>query len=87
MFCVVFGRFIKYYFVIYLLHTIFTAGIRIVLIKMGIVNSIVHTIIGCCIGITVPMLIGYILSKIKYGEIAIYPHRTVMKNRNWGIMR
>ena len=62
----------KYTFPIYLMHTTFSAGIRIALLKIGIYNFYIHFILGLTLGITMP-----IIEKIKYGNIILYPINTI----------
>lgn len=50
-------------FQIYLLHTIFTSAIRIVLMKLSISEFYIQTLIGMVVGIVVPILIGEFCSK------------------------
>lgn len=50
--------------VIYVSHVIFTAGIRIILIKFGITNVSTHIIMGTVFGIICPLILYEITSKI-----------------------
>ncbi len=67
----------KYSFQIYLLHTIFTAGIRIVLIRLNITNWIIHVIIGTLCGIFVSVLAAVIAKKTKVLDFFFFPSRTI----------
>ncbi len=73
----------KYTFPIYLMHTTFSAGIRIALLKIGINNFYIHFILGFIIGVFVPMIIAKILAKTKYGNIILYPLKTIDKRREY----
>ena len=64
---------------IFLLHTIFAAGARIVLIKMNIESYIIHMIIGMMFGIGGPILIGIMCDKTKYANMLFYPLTTYKK--------
>lgn len=64
---------------IFLLHTIFAAGARIVLIKMNIDSYIIHMIIGMMFGIGGPILIGIMCDKTKYANMLFYPLTTYKK--------
>ena len=75
--CKMFKYLSKYTFPIYLMHTIFSAGIRIVLIKIGINNFYVHFVLGFLCGMIGPMIIAKILAKNIYGNIFIYPMETI----------
>lgn len=67
----------QYTFQIYLLHTIFAAGVRIIMLKLGIHNYIIHFIIGLSISIYVPVLISIICEKTKYLNFFFYPIKTI----------
>lgn len=69
----------NYTFQIYLLHTIFAAGIRIVLMKIGIQNYIIHFIAGMLASIYIPVLIGIICNKTLYLNFFFYPTKTIEK--------
>lgn len=64
-------------FPIYLLHTIFTAGIRIVLIKIGIENYVIHVLLGLLFGFICPYIISSITEKHPILDIAFYPNRNI----------
>lgn len=66
----------KYSFQIYLMHTIFSAFIRIVLMKIKIDNFVVHLICGVSIGILMPIIISVISNKIVYTDLFIFPQKT-----------
>lgn len=68
-------------FPIYLMHTTFSAGIRIVLLKIGIENFYIHFILGLALGILGPIIVAKILEKIKYGNIVLYPLKTLKEVR------
>lgn len=65
----------KYSFPIFLLHTIFTAGIRIVLKKVGIDSYFVQFICGMAIGIGAPTIVYYIGSKWWLIDFLFYPSK------------
>ena len=71
----------KYTFQIYLMHTIFTAATRILLLKLSITNFYIHFVLGLTIGIIGPIIIGIILNKIKYGNIILFPVKTIKEIR------
>lgn len=64
-------------FPIYLMHTIFSAGIRIILLKIGVNNFYLHFVCGFIIGIIGPIIVGKILEKTKYGNVILYPIKTI----------
>lgn len=69
----------KYSFQIYLLHTMVTAAVRIVLVKLGIYAAWPHTILGCISGLAVTMLVAYICEKTVILNIFFTPMGTVKK--------
>lgn len=64
-------------FPIYLMHTIFSAGIRIILLRIGVNNFYLHLICGFIIGIIGPIAVEEILEKTKYGNVILYPLKTI----------
>ncbi len=69
----------KYTFPIYLMHTTFSAGTRIFLLKVGINNFYIHFTVGLIAGMLGPIVIAKILEKIKYGNVILYPINTIKK--------
>lgn len=67
----------KYSFPIYLLHTIFTAGIRIVLFKIGVENYYIHVISGMVFGIAFPFIAAKVAEKIQILNFVFYPSKTI----------
>ena len=63
----------KYSFQIYLLHTIFTAAIRIVLIRVSITEWWIHVILGTVGGIVFSVLAAIIASKFKFLNFFFFP--------------
>lgn len=67
----------KYSFPIYLLHTIFTSGIRIVLFKFGIRTYGIHVICGLVLGIILPFFTACIFDRFKPLNFFFYPSKTI----------
>lgn len=67
----------KYSFPIFLLHTMFTAATRILLMKMGVNNYLIHILIATPIGYAAPVFIGFIASKIPIINFFFYPSRSI----------
>lgn len=63
----------RYSFQTYLLHTIFTAGIRMVLIKAGICQWYVHVIVGCVFGIACSVAVSRICEKVPILNKCFFP--------------
>ena len=70
-------RFSKYTMPVFLMHTIFAAGLRAVLQKVGISNSIIHIVLGLLISFIGPAIALYIMKKIKYLDFIIYPNKYI----------
>lgn len=66
---------VRYTMPIYLMHTIFAAGIRAVLMKLGIEHPMIHTAVGLLASFVGPVAAMWFLEKIKL-EYLVYPgHR------------
>ena len=72
-----FDTYKKYTLHIFLMHTIFAAGIRIVMYNIGIYNYFVHLIIGLLFSIYIPVLVGIISDKIGITNFFFYPLKTI----------
>ena len=71
----------RYSFPIYLLHTIFTAGFRIVLLKVGVSNYLLHALLGIIVGIGSPIIGMNIIKNCKILLFMFYPSSTLMRIR------
>ena len=69
----------RYSFPIYLLHTIFTAGVRILMHKAGIHSYIVHVVAGMLAGVVFPLLLAIVMEKTVWMDIVLYPSQTLKK--------
>lgn len=69
----------KYMLQIYLLHTIFAAGIRIVLLRLGITDFWIHLPFGIIFSLAPPVVCGVIAERIKLLNIFFYPVKTIRK--------
>ena len=71
----------KYSFQIYLLHTIFTAGIRIILLRMDIAQWWIHVIFGTACGLIFSVLAAVIAKKLKFLDFLFFPAKAyTLKN-------
>ena len=71
----------KYSFQIYLLHTIFTAGIRIILLRLNITQWWIHILLGTAIGLAVSVLAAVIAKKVKCLNFFFFPSKAyTLKN-------
>ena len=65
----------KYSFQIYLLHTIFTAGIRIILLRMNIGQWWIHVLLGTACGLVFSVLAAVIAKKVKCLNFFFFPSK------------
>ena len=65
----------KYTLPIFLMHTIFAAAIRILLLKMGINNWFIHCSFGLVISIVGPILAAQIMNRCKWTIFILYPNK------------
>ena len=71
----------KYSFQIYLLHTIFTAGIRIVLLRLQVTQWWIHVVVGTVGGILFSVLAAIIAKKVKFLNFFFFPTKAFKKNK------
>ena len=75
----IFARFLdfvnKYSFQMYLLHTIFTAGIRIILLHLNITQWWIHVPVGTLCGLLFSVLAAVIAKKTKYLNFFFFPSK------------
>ena len=69
----------KYTMPIFLMHTLFAAPLRSVLLKIGVVNPVVHVILGLGISFAGPIIAAWIMKKTKWLEFFLYPNK-IMKH-------
>lgn len=71
----------KYTMPIFLMHTLFAAPMRSVLLKLGIGSSVIHVVLGLGISFLGPIIAAWIMKKTKWLEFFLYPNK-FMKIRN-----
>lgn len=69
--------FAKYTFPIFLMHTIFAATLRSVLLKTGIDSPMIHVCLGLIASFAGPIISTHIINRIKYLDIILYPGRYI----------
>lgn len=69
----------KYTMPIFLMHTLFAASLRSVLIKIGIVNPALHVMLGLVISFAGPIMAAWIMKKTKWLEFFLYPNKIIRK--------
>lgn len=67
----------EYNLPIFLMHTIFAAGIRIVLVKIGITQWYIHVPVGIIFTFAGPAIAAFIMKKTRYLDLLLYPLKTV----------
>ncbi|MBQ9531654.1 MAG: acyltransferase [Eubacterium sp.] len=75
----IFGFLTKYTLPIYLMHTIFAASLRALLLKLSVTNPAIHIISGLIISFAGPIIAALIMNKTKYLEFFIYPRKTIKR--------
>ena len=71
----------KYSFQIYLLHTIFTAGIRIILIRLNISQWWIHVLLGTALGLAFSVLAAKIAKKVGCLNFFFFPSKAYMPKK------
>ena len=72
----------KYTMPIFLMHTLFAAPMRSVLLKLGIGSSVIHVVLGLGISFVGPIIAAWIMKKTKWLEFFLYPNKILMKARS-----
>lgn len=75
----VMGFLAKYTMPIFLMHTLFAAPLRSVLLKIGVANPVVHVVLGLGISFEGPIIAAWIMKKTKWLEFFLYPNK-IMKH-------
>ena len=65
----------RYTLPIFLLHTIFAAGLRSVLFKLGINSAVMHISCGLTISFVGPIIAAEIMKRVKCLDFLLYPGR------------
>lgn len=74
---VIFDFFAKYTMPIYLMHTLFAAPFRAVLLKLGCQNVFLHVTMGIVISFVGPILVAVIMKRSKWLEFFLYPGKFI----------
>ena len=69
--------FAEYTMPVFLMHTLFAATFRSVLLKLGVSNAILHIVLGLAVSFCGPVLVMRMLDEIKPLDFIIYPTRYV----------
>lgn len=69
----------KYTMPIFLMHTLFAAPLRSILMKIGIENAVIHVVLGLVISFAGPIIAAWIMKKTKWLEFFLYPDKFIRK--------
>ena len=67
----------KYTMPIFLMHTLFAAPTRAVLLKVGVTNTAAHVVLGLGISFVGPIVAAWVMKKTKYLEFFLYPNKII----------
>ena len=73
----VWGFMARYTMPVFLMHTIFAAGWRAVLMKVGVSSPLIHVVTGLIITFVGPIVAAWIMSKVKFLDFLINPGRYI----------
>lgn len=62
---------------IFLMHSIFAATLRSVLLKLGVTTAWIHIPLGVAISIIGPVIAAELMKKLKFSEFFLYPEKFV----------
>lgn len=69
----------KYTMPIFLMHTLFAAPLRSILMRVGIENAAIHVVMGVGISFVGPIIAAWIMKKTKWLELLLYPNKLIRK--------
>lgn len=61
--------------IVLLMHTLFAAPLRSILIKVVIENAVIHIVLGLGISFVGPIIAAWIMEKTKWLEFFLYPNK------------
>ena len=67
---------------VFLMHTIFAAGLRVALLKIGVTSALVHIPLGLAIGFIGPVLAMIVMERLKPLDFLVYPNRYIKLKRS-----
>ena len=74
---VIFGFLAKYTMPVFLMHTLFAAPLRAVLLRLGVHNAIMHITLGIVISFVGPIIAAEVMKKCKWLEFFLYPGKFI----------
>ena len=73
------GQISEYIMPVFLMHTLASPMVRVVLLKIGITSSVIHLLSGFILGILLPSVVYLIMHLLVVPEFIIYPRKTVKR--------
>lgn len=67
----------KYTMPIFLMHTLFAAPMRSLLLKIRVENAVVHVVLGLGISFAGPIIAAWIMKRTKWLEFFLYPNKLI----------
>ncbi len=67
----------EYTMPIFLMHSIFAASLRSLLLRVGIRNAVIQIALGVAVSILGPVIVARIMKKTRYLEVFIYPGKFI----------
>lgn len=71
----------KYTMPIFLMHTLFAAPMRSVLLKTSIENAVIHVVLGLVVSFAGPIVAAKIMKKMKWLEFFLYPNKVIKSSK------
>lgn len=69
----------RYTMPVFLMHTLFAAPMRAILMKIGIENAVVHVVLGLGISFIGPIITAWVMKKTSWLEFFLYPNRVLQR--------
>lgn len=74
---VVFGFVAKHTMPVFLMHTLFAAPLRAVLLRLGVQDAVMHVTLGIAISFVGPIVAAEVMKKSKWLEFFLYPGKFI----------
>ena len=71
----------EYTMPIFLMHTLFAAPMRSVLLKISIENAVIHVVMGWVVSFVGPIVAAKIMKKMKWLEFLLYPNKVIKSSK------
>lgn len=74
----VFGILAKYTLPIFVMHTIFAACFRSILLKFGVTSAVIHILLGLIVSFICPIIAAWVMRKTIFLDVLLYPTKYIM---------